>query len=226
LGCDSFSGDPDAEIVDRWLRTVEDIMEQIRVTEDLRVNCATHLLSDRARSWWDTVRSRRPAGFWTWTEFRVQFENQFYSSYHRKMEQEFLALRQEGMTVLKYERRFHDLSMFAPQFVPTKQYMIDRLRDGLCQDLRQGLIALRFGTTRELIEAAQALEACIVEGQQSQTEVGKRKDINFSSSRPPLSKKGKGQFSQFRRKGGAVSRHIQSTGAGITSRQPSLFKFL
>jgi hypothetical protein len=82
--------------------------------------------------------------------------------------------------------------------------MIDRLRDGLRQDLRQGLIALRFGTTRELIEAAQALEACIVEGQQSQTEVGKMKEINFSSSRPPLSKKGKGQFSQFRRKGGAI----------------------
>jgi hypothetical protein len=46
-------------------------------------------------------------------------------------EQEFLALRQEGMTILEYERRFHDLSMFAPQFVPTEQYMIDRLRDGL-----------------------------------------------------------------------------------------------
>jgi len=106
-------------------------------------------------------------------------------------EQEFLTLRQEGMTVLEYERRFHDLSMFAPQFVPTEQYMVDRLRDGLRQDLRQGLITLRFGRTRELIEAAQALEACIVEGQQSQTEVGKRKDIDFSSNRPPLSKKGK-----------------------------------
>jgi hypothetical protein len=35
-------------------------------------------------------------------------------------EQEFLALIQEGITVLKYERRFHDLSMFAPQFIPTK----------------------------------------------------------------------------------------------------------
>jgi len=51
--------------------------------------------------------------------------------------------------------------------------------------------------------------------------VGKRKDIDFSSSRPPFSKKGKGKFSQFRRKGGAVSRPIQSTGAGTTSRQPS-----
>jgi hypothetical protein len=79
LGCDSFSGEPDAEIAGRWLRTVEDIMEQIRVTEDLRVNCVTHLLSDKARSWWDIVRSRRPTGSWTWTEFRVQFESQFYS---------------------------------------------------------------------------------------------------------------------------------------------------
>jgi hypothetical protein len=55
LGCDSFSGEPDAEIAGRWLRTIEDVMEQIRVTEDLRVNCATHLLSDKARSWWDIV---------------------------------------------------------------------------------------------------------------------------------------------------------------------------
>jgi len=47
LGCDSFSGEPDAKITGRWLRTVEDIMEQIRVTEDLRVNFTTHLLSDR-----------------------------------------------------------------------------------------------------------------------------------------------------------------------------------
>jgi hypothetical protein len=50
LGCDSFSGEPDVEIAGRWLRTVENIMEQIQVTEDLLVNCATHLLSDRARS--------------------------------------------------------------------------------------------------------------------------------------------------------------------------------
>jgi hypothetical protein len=29
-------------------------------------------------------------------------------------EQEFLALRQKDMTILEYEKRFHDLSMFAP----------------------------------------------------------------------------------------------------------------
>jgi hypothetical protein len=41
----------------------------------------------------------------TWDDFKIEFENQYYSKYHRKMkEQEFLALRQEGMSVLEYER--------------------------------------------------------------------------------------------------------------------------
>jgi hypothetical protein len=62
LGCEPFLGEPDAEIAGRWLHTFEDTLDQMHVTEGLRVNCAVHLLSDRARSWWDTVRSRRPAG--------------------------------------------------------------------------------------------------------------------------------------------------------------------
>jgi hypothetical protein len=45
-------------------------------------------------------------------------------------EHEFLALRQEGMSVLEYERQFHDLSLFAPHYVPSKQHMIEKLRDG------------------------------------------------------------------------------------------------
>jgi hypothetical protein len=63
------------------------------------------------------------------------------------------------MSVLDYERRFHDLSMFASYYVHGKQYRVERLRDGLRQELRQGLIAFKFKTIRDLIEAAEALEA-------------------------------------------------------------------
>jgi hypothetical protein len=63
------------------------------------------------------------------------------------------------MSVLDYERRFHGLSMFASHYVPGKQYRVERLRDGLRQELRQGLIAFKFETTRDLVEAAEALEA-------------------------------------------------------------------
>ena len=62
LGCERFLGEPDAEIVGRWLRTIEDTQDQMQVTESLRVNCVAYLCSNKGRSWWDTVRSRRPAG--------------------------------------------------------------------------------------------------------------------------------------------------------------------
>jgi hypothetical protein len=35
------------------------------------------------------------------------------------------------MSVLEYERRFHDLSLFALRYVPTEEHMIKKLRDGL-----------------------------------------------------------------------------------------------
>jgi hypothetical protein len=68
----------------------------------------------------------------SWSDFQFEFENQFYSKYNRKVkEQEFLGLRQEEMLVFEYEWRFHDLSLFAPHYIPTKEYMIEKLRDGL-----------------------------------------------------------------------------------------------
>jgi hypothetical protein len=64
------------------------------------------------------------------------------------------------------------------------------------------LIVLQFKTVRELIEAAQALEACMEEGQQSHGGAGKRKDMELLG-RPPLPKKGRGeQFLPFKKKGG------------------------
>lgn len=63
------------------------------------------------------------------------------------------------MTVLEYERRFQDLSLFAPQYILTEEHMIEKLRDGLRQELRQRLIILWFKTVRELIKVAQTLEA-------------------------------------------------------------------
>jgi hypothetical protein len=77
------------------------------------------------------------------------------------------------MFVLDYERRFYDLSMFASHYVPSEQHMVERLRDGLQQELRQGLLAFKFETTRDLVEAVEALEACMKEGQHGQHGLGK-----------------------------------------------------
>jgi hypothetical protein len=51
--------------------------------------------------------------------------------------------------------------MFATTIVSTEQHRIDRLRDGLWHELRNGLIALHPKTIRELVEAAQSLEVVL-----------------------------------------------------------------
>jgi hypothetical protein len=63
------------------------------------------------------------------------------------------------------------------------------------------LIALQFEIIRDLTKVAQALEACIIEGQEDQLSGGKRKKMEYSMSkplRPPLFKKRKGvQYGQI-----------------------------
>jgi hypothetical protein len=213
-------GEEDAEIAGRWLRKIERSMDQIAVPAKLRVDCATQLLSDRAQTWWDIVKERRAAETLRWRDFRTEFENQYYSQQHRKIkEQEFLALTQGDMTVLEYERRFQDLSMFASVYLPTEQHRIERLRDGLRQELRMGLAALQFPIVRDFIVAAQSLEAVAAAGQRGGDGQGtmgteKRKEPTSFTGRPPFLKKGKeGHFGQFRKKGGNL-------GSGGTSSRP------
>jgi len=57
---------------------------------------------------------------------------------------------------LEYERKFHDLSLFSLHYIPTEEHMIEKLRNGLRQELKQGLIVLQFKSVREMMEAAQA----------------------------------------------------------------------
>jgi hypothetical protein len=80
MGCEPYMGEQDAEIDGRWIRKVEKTMIQISIPEGLRVNCATQLLSDRAMTWWETVQLRHATETLTWSDFKTEFENQFYSS--------------------------------------------------------------------------------------------------------------------------------------------------
>jgi len=57
-------------------------------------------------------------------------------------EYEFLALKQERMTIVEFEKRLHDLSIFVPYHVSIEQHMIEKLQKGFKQDLQQGPIAL------------------------------------------------------------------------------------
>jgi hypothetical protein len=77
MGCEPYMGEQDAEMARRWIRKVEKTMIQIRIPKDLKVNCATQLLSDRAMTWWETVQLRRATETLTWSTSRQSLRISF-----------------------------------------------------------------------------------------------------------------------------------------------------
>ena len=49
-----------------------------------------------------------------------------------------------NMTVLEYERRFQDLSIFATTHLLTEHNRVEQFRDGLRQELKLILVAMQF----------------------------------------------------------------------------------
>jgi len=55
MGYEPYLGEQDVEVAERWIRNVEKTMIQIKIPNDLQVDCATQLLSDGVMTWWETV---------------------------------------------------------------------------------------------------------------------------------------------------------------------------
>jgi hypothetical protein len=50
IGCMTYSGEKDVEVVGHWLRKLERVINQMQVLEELRVDCVTQLLVESAHS--------------------------------------------------------------------------------------------------------------------------------------------------------------------------------
>ena len=87
-----------------WLRTIENNLEISGCAEGEKVLFATHYLAGSARAWWESVRAILPAGqALTWNEFKTRFRMAYVpSGLVKKMGNEFRALKQGSMSVVRY----------------------------------------------------------------------------------------------------------------------------
>ncbi|MGV8065619.1 retrotransposon gag family protein, partial [Mycobacterium kansasii] len=69
---------------------------------------------------------------WTWTAFEFRFHEKYYpQTYRHEREDEFLRLRQGGMSVTEYEHRFTELGRFVPTMVVDEKMRMRRFSLGL-----------------------------------------------------------------------------------------------
>jgi hypothetical protein len=139
----TFVGSSNPLDADDWLRTVKRKLEAIVCLENQRVHLATHQLSGRALSWWDTFSTTvRDA---TWAEFEEAFrEHHVPLGIVQLKEEEFRELTQGGRSVSEYVHKFTELARYALDDVNTEAKKMARFLKGLRPELKTILASQDF----------------------------------------------------------------------------------
>lgn len=147
--------------VEEWLQSIEKIFRHISCPEDKKVGCTEFMLIGRADFWWESAsrtKSEEQLAALTWNEFRAKIEDKFFLGALRDhKESEFLYLVQGEMNITEYERRFEELSSYAPHLVETEFQMARRFERGLHFDVRQIVSSHELPTYREVVKKAQVV---------------------------------------------------------------------
>ncbi|KAF8378904.1 hypothetical protein HHK36_030253 [Tetracentron sinense] len=139
----------------------------------------------------------------TWTDFRREFFEQYYTrTYRDDKQREFLRLVQGPMTVAQYKEKFTELSRFASTVVANELDRCRRFEDGLHGEIRSAVTATGWTEYGGLVQAAMRVERSITEHQRRREQ--KRKRNGQSSYQSGSSKKMSGS-SQFQSRENAQS---------------------
>src|SRR6187551_386224 len=156
----TFSKASDPLEADDWLKAVERQLDIAQCDDREKVLYAGGQLQGPALDWWDSYQSSRPAGTQiTWQQFCSSFRAHHVPEALMVLKKkEFLALKQEGMSVTAYRDKFVSLARYAPEDVATDQKKQARFRDGLQDALQYQLMCTKFPTFHELVDGALMLE--------------------------------------------------------------------
>jgi hypothetical protein len=95
----------------------------------------------------------------TWDEFTTNFRSDHIPSGVMKIKKnEFLSLKQEGMSVAEYRDKFIELSRYATEEVAEDKKKQELFLDGLVGSLQYQLMSYTFPTLQQLVDAAIRLE--------------------------------------------------------------------
>jgi hypothetical protein len=110
-----FLGEMEPEKADLWLRKMEKIFNVLGCTDEAKVSYASYLLLGDAEYWWKGTRLMIEANNQeiTWELFRTKFLDKYFPiSARTNKEQEFLLLKQGGMTIGEYAAKFESLAKY------------------------------------------------------------------------------------------------------------------
>ncbi|WMV13628.1 hypothetical protein MTR67_007013 [Solanum verrucosum] len=123
-----FFGPKVGEDPQDFLEEVYKIIDAMGVTLVEKMELASYQLKGVAQVWYTQWKKNRPirAGPTNWEVFKKAFLDRFFPREMREVKvEEFINLRQGGMSVQEYSLKFTELSKFAQAIVTTQWYPLD-----------------------------------------------------------------------------------------------------
>ncbi|KAK2355410.1 hypothetical protein QL285_092825 [Trifolium repens] len=158
-----FNGEGGPETADLWLQYVERIFGAIHCLEGEKVVLATYQLLGGSEYWWRNTRliMENVHEELSWENFKRRFLAKYFPETAReRYGEEFLRLRQAGMNVEAYAKKFESLSRFFRFFRDgiDEDYMCRRFQDGLRYELQDAVVPLGIRQFQVLVEKCQEVE--------------------------------------------------------------------
>ncbi|KAK2436442.1 hypothetical protein QL285_021436 [Trifolium repens] len=158
-----YNGEGGPDAADLWLQAMEKISGAIHCPEGEKVTLATYQLSGGSEYWWKSTSLMMEAAHEeiNWVSFKRNFLAKYFPETAReRYGEEFLRLRQGGMNVEAYAKKFESLSRFFRFFRDgvDETYMCRRFQDGLRYELQDSVIPLGIRNFQVLVDKCQEIE--------------------------------------------------------------------
>ncbi|XP_074351437.1 uncharacterized protein LOC141690545 [Apium graveolens] len=122
------------------------------VSEEKKVDYVSYFLKDEANYWWESACALEEEEVITWDRLKKIFLGKYFPRYMRtQMELMFFELKQEGMTIGEYEKKFTELARFVGDYVDTDEKRAKRFQQGLKPWLRSRMAAFELTTYVEVV---------------------------------------------------------------------------
>jgi hypothetical protein len=167
-----------------WLRVMESKFGLLRYTEVQKTLFTAQQLRDDAGTWWANYTATRPMDYQVpCAEFRDAFCAHYIpADVMTKKRQEFMDLKQGGMSMHDYSKQFNHRAQYAPDQVDTDDKKKDRFMIGLSTKLQEHMALNTGGTFLEFVSIVMIVDNAI----RAHKETKKRKVVAAPScSAPP-----------------------------------------
>ncbi|KAJ9552858.1 hypothetical protein OSB04_016903 [Centaurea solstitialis] len=175
----TYKGERDPVLALRWIEEIEMVFETCRCAVEDKVVYARSMLKADALHWWNVETGgggTEAVRTMSWKSFVAKFRSQFCPlAATKKMEEEFLQLKQGTLSVQEYTTRFIEKSRFAEVYVPTEERRVERYIWGLTGSIREFVMGKDPTTFQAAINAAELIER--EKDRQMSRAVGREKEV-------------------------------------------------